>query len=581
MALELINIYKSYNNQTIIDNLTIKFPSNGLIGIVGKSGKGKSTLLNIISGLTQLDKGEVLYNSLSINEFDFYLNHVSYLHQNHNLISCLTIKENIELFSKLKDSNINTISLEKYQNELQLNSLLSKYPASLSGGEKQRVSLLRSMITNCDILLCDEPTGALDEVNSNIIMKNLSNYARDHLVIVVSHSKQLINKYSTGIIDLDSNQNIYNLNNELVRYDVLNHDRHHYKQKNNYVFKRLIQDKYKVLLLIIGQIFTICIAVIMATSIYSINNTYNNLYNKSLIKNQNMIIKKDSKEFSEDDFNHLKTKNNNKEYSYDLTKGMIKKSNHFASYTINKQLPFNNIIVNKAFKDKYTKGNIIDYKINNKSYELKVNQVLKDDINTEPTIYFNPNYLDSNLKKEIIDKSMVIIYDGTRYKVSNEYISLNPIKDIKDSYKLIYDICLYVAILFLIISFIISFVLFYLIYYSMALSRKKDYAILITNGLTKMKFKNMLINEACFISFLISGVSTIISYISLIIINKSPLVNMIINKDIKLTLPILYISRYDIYYLILVVYLLIGYLVTSKVYRQILKIDYVLVLKEK
>lgn len=223
MALQLINITKFYKygkkRQRVIDDLTIKFPSRGMIGIIGQSGTGKSTLLNIIAGIERPCNGQVLIDGHRLNYQQIRMyqrDYISYVYQFYNLVNALTIKENLILITKIKGIDLKQVSgqLEEYCRTLKVVELLERYPDELSGGQKQRIGLVRAFLCNTPILLADEPTGALNDKLSIEVMRLLKRYANEHLVIVISHNSRLIEQYTKMIVDLDKKKNYYNFSNE-------------------------------------------------------------------------------------------------------------------------------------------------------------------------------------------------------------------------------------------------------------------------------------------------------------------------------------------------------------------------------
>ena len=165
--LEIKKLSKRYDD-IIIDNLSICFPSTGMIVIVGKSGCGKTTLLNILGGIDQEYDGEVLFDQHYI-------------------------------LPKFFGNIIFKREIEDRREKLELTSFLKKKPVLLSGGQKQRVAMLRAMIKNVDILLCDEPTGSLDNDNAKVIFELLKQEAKERLVIVITHNEQLAYQYANQV----------------------------------------------------------------------------------------------------------------------------------------------------------------------------------------------------------------------------------------------------------------------------------------------------------------------------------------------------------------------------------------------
>lgn len=211
--LELKNIKKSYKTgdfvQHALKDVSIKFRTNEFVAILGPSGSGKTTLLNIIGGLDRYDQGDLIINRRSTTKFkdqnwDFYRNNcVGFIFQSYNLISHINVLENVEMstilsgYSKKKRRKKAIEALEK----VGLKDHIYKKPNQLSGGQMQRVAIARSLVNDPDIILADEPTGALDTKTSKQIMDLISEIAKDKLVIMVTHNPELAEKYATRIIE--------------------------------------------------------------------------------------------------------------------------------------------------------------------------------------------------------------------------------------------------------------------------------------------------------------------------------------------------------------------------------------------
>ncbi len=212
--LELKNITKIYATddfkQTALDNISIVFRKCEFVSILGPSGSGKTTLLNIIGGLDNYTDGDLIINGTSTKKYsdrdwDTYRNHrVGFVFQSYNLITHQSILSNVELALTLsgvgkKERRKRAIdALEK----VGLKDHINKRPNQLSGGQMQRVAIARALVNNPDILLADEPTGALDSQTSEQIMDLLKEVAKDRLVIMVTHNAELAHEYSTRIVEL-------------------------------------------------------------------------------------------------------------------------------------------------------------------------------------------------------------------------------------------------------------------------------------------------------------------------------------------------------------------------------------------
>ncbi len=210
--LELKNITKVYKTgdftQKALDNISINFRNNEFVSILGASGSGKTTLLNIIGGLDKYTSGDLFINNVSTKKYkdrdwDTYRNHkVGFIFQSYNLITHQSILENVELaltLSGVKKKKRRKKAIEALD-KVGLKKHIYKKPNQLSGGQMQRVAIARALINNPDVILADEPTGALDTKTSEQIMKLLLEIAKDKLVIMVTHNPELAKNYSTRIV---------------------------------------------------------------------------------------------------------------------------------------------------------------------------------------------------------------------------------------------------------------------------------------------------------------------------------------------------------------------------------------------
>ena len=229
--LKVKNITKIYKTegfeQKALNKVSINFRKNEFVSILGPSGSGKTTLLNIIGGLDNYNSGDLIINNISTKKFtdrdwDSYRNHrVGFVFQNYNLISHQTVLKNVELALTL--SGISKIERRnksiKVLKEVGLKEHMNKRPNQLSGGQMQRVAIARALVNNPEIILADEPTGALDSDTSIQIMKILKKISQDKLVIMVTHNPELAKEYSSRIINIKdgkiiSDTNPYNGNEQ-------------------------------------------------------------------------------------------------------------------------------------------------------------------------------------------------------------------------------------------------------------------------------------------------------------------------------------------------------------------------------
>ena len=222
--LELKNIkkvYKTFDDEVqALKGINLKFRNSEFVSILGQSGCGKTTLLNIIGGLDRYTSGDIIINGKSTKDFkdrdwDAYRNYsIGFIFQSYNLIGHQSVLANVELALTISgvSKKERKQRAKKALEEVGLKDQIYKKPNQLSGGQMQRVAIARALVNNPDIILADEPTGALDTKTSEQVMQILKKISKDKLIIMVTHNPDLAQKYSSrtikildGIITEDSN----------------------------------------------------------------------------------------------------------------------------------------------------------------------------------------------------------------------------------------------------------------------------------------------------------------------------------------------------------------------------------------
>ncbi len=229
--LQIKNICKEYRTgslvQKALDHVSLNLRDNEFVAVLGPSGSGKTTLLNIIGGLDRYDSGDLIINGISTKKYrdrdwDSYRNHtIGFVFQSYNLIPHQTILANVEL--ALTISGVGKAErkerAQRALEEVGLGEQAHKRPNQLSGGQMQRVAIARALVNDPEILLADEPTGALDSDTSVQVMELLKDVARDRLVVMVTHNPELAHSYATRIVNLKdgrirSDSDPYDINEE-------------------------------------------------------------------------------------------------------------------------------------------------------------------------------------------------------------------------------------------------------------------------------------------------------------------------------------------------------------------------------
>ena len=213
--LEAVKISKTYKPKRgvpvkALDGVSLKFPDRGMVFLLGKSGSGKSTLLNLLGGLDRYDKdgGEIIINGVSSRNFsqqhfDSYRNaYVGFIFQEYNILDEFTVGANIGLALELQGKRADDGEINRILHEVDLDGYGSRRPNELSGGQKQRVAIARALVKNPEIIMADEPTGALDSNTGKQVFDTLKRLSCDKLVIIVSHDRDFSEKYADRIIEL-------------------------------------------------------------------------------------------------------------------------------------------------------------------------------------------------------------------------------------------------------------------------------------------------------------------------------------------------------------------------------------------
>ncbi len=211
--LETRNLVKIYMPKkgipvTALDKVNLKFPETGMVFLLGKSGSGKSTLLNVLGGLDNYNNGEIIIKGVSSRKFkqqhfDSYRNtYVGFIFQEYNILEDFTVGANIALAIELQNRKAQDSDVNDILKQVDLEGYGSRKPNELSGGQKQRVAIARALVKNPQIIMADEPTGALDSTTGRQVLETLKKLSREKLVIVVSHDREFAEQYADRIIEL-------------------------------------------------------------------------------------------------------------------------------------------------------------------------------------------------------------------------------------------------------------------------------------------------------------------------------------------------------------------------------------------
>ena len=277
LRIENVSKYYKYgkNRKVILDKVNISLGRSGMVAIIGASGSGKSTLLNIIAGSLRSDEGKVIVGDkdiqkLSEKEINYYRNKVvGYIYQDYNLIEYMSVYDNVRI--GYSDNNRDyVLALLK---QLDIYDKRDILVTKLSGGEKQRVAIARAMINNPRILLCDEPTGALDSQNGIMVMEILKKISENRLVIVVSHDKDLVSRYANEIINISDGVVMQdkkgNTNNDME--DKIIYKRVRMRKLSDIALRHLLSNKKRTIM----TMSAISLGIISMMMILCMGNNFN------------------------------------------------------------------------------------------------------------------------------------------------------------------------------------------------------------------------------------------------------------------------------------------------------------------
>ena len=211
--LETKNLCKTYKPKKgvpveALKNVSLKFSDKGMVFLLGKSGSGKSTLLNVLGGLDNYNSGEIIIKGVSSKEFkqkhfDSYRNtYVGFIFQEYNVLDDFSVGANIALSIQLQGRKPTDNEINDILREVDLEGYGQRKPNELSGGQKQRVAIARALVKNPQIIMADEPTGALDSNTGIQVLETLKKLSNERLVIVVSHDREFAMQYADRIIEL-------------------------------------------------------------------------------------------------------------------------------------------------------------------------------------------------------------------------------------------------------------------------------------------------------------------------------------------------------------------------------------------
>ena len=290
--IKISNMYKSYSSkytgkQEVFKDFSIDFPSKGFVSIIGKSGCGKTTLLNVIGGIDSIDKGYVNVFGYDISKYsngnilidEYRKDIVGFVFQSYNLINNISVYKNLVLPLEMQGYSNEEIKIkiEEVLVKVEMIEYKNRMPYELSGGQQQRVAIARALIKKSKVVLADEPTGNLDSATATEILKLLKEISEDRLVIFITHDKEYADTYSDNVIQIKDGQiiNKYKLSVEKIKEDIK-------QAKSKVGFKSILKNSLENIKLnlvkniLVALLFSVTITII-ASSIVLLTTSKNEI----------------------------------------------------------------------------------------------------------------------------------------------------------------------------------------------------------------------------------------------------------------------------------------------------------------
>ena len=586
--LELKHISKMFDQRKILDDISLVFPDVGLIGIQGRSGCGKSTLLSIISGLEKQYEGTVLFQGKSIIEHkSFQKKYLSYMLQYHDYIGSMTVYENIVLACHIGGIQADKKEIMKLAKRLNMEDYLYSFCCQLSGGQIQRMSIMKALMKKSQILLCDEPTGSLHRKQALEVMELLQEISQDILVVVVSHDTHLLTQYCDTVMTLNNGK----LSGQMI-------ENHHdlpmmITQPRSlwfYTFRQMLSQKNKLIFLFAFQWIMITATVLMLAGIAGIQKAIKE--SEHSVQSQVMTIQKKNNE----PFLHMPSHSLflSCDYYYSMNHLYIQKKsqNIDASFYImpkstqHIKLQWGRIPTHKyevlVSHSLYQQIKQNDIQIGTLSGNFRIVGVSEAMLFEGMECYMHKDILED--LQEFKDESTlrVEVKDGHARELYDHYdknmIIYNEVIERSNQYQTLVKLAQTIALIFIVMSSIISLLLIGIVESIIQYDRLHDYAYLKSLGISARHFFMLTMIEACLMSFFMIFGGFVLAHMSYLYVNE--IFDLKKKMLFELSLPVYFHLRYGLYVLIAIAYVMMNMLATLYPYWKLKSYNVVELLKE-
>lgn len=588
--LELQHIYKKINDRLILNDICYVFPSSGLIGIQGESGCGKSSLLYIIGLLDEDFEGKIIWNGQVIeNRLQWIQEHISFMMQNNDSIEALTVQENITLSCQCANLYFSKNFKQKIMKQLDIAQLSHRHPSQLSGGQRQRVSIAKSLLKQTDILLCDEPTGALNDRQAHEIMSILKDHSKNILIIVVSHDHRLLKEYCDEILCLKNGQlKGHSLEDVKVTY----HDKKYRRYSLiHYPIRQLIMQRNKFMFLFLFQWIVI---VAFFFIVVGVNGIFDAIHENEIHDVFASIMTIEKKDGSAFESIPTFTSASHIDYVYE-TESIICQSQQKDLQCLFSFLPYNTkhiqlsqgrmpqnnheVIITYALAQQLSDSSIHLLSIQK---DVQVVGVLKKDLFQSQSIYCLPSFQNEIEDLKNIYSLRIETNQSARdlYQLlSQDYFVYSDTIERVDQYQNLLQLGQVVSFVFIGVSLLISILLIHIVFSMIYFERKHDVSYLLSLGLTHRRLMILSFMESMILGFVIAGGGSLICmgtyyYLKYVFDFQSHFYFDLILKTICF-------SHYDLYLFIFILYMIMCIIASLIPMKRMMNVHMIDVLREE
>ncbi len=597
MTLSAINITKTFRDggsvNQVFENLSISFPAAGCVYLVGKSGGGKSTLLNILGGIESVDSGMVTLNNRDISRIGEYLrDHVAFLHQRANLLGFLNARANVVLACDLKRVCFDEKKYRALVASMDLCGHDEKPISQLSFGMCQRFALIQALLSKARIILLDEPTGSVDLHSRSIIKKTIEKYSKDRLFVIATHDLKLIS--SGMVVDLDNLGRTYDFNND--RYALVKRGPLAPFRWNLYSWKQFSRDWKKAALIVSSQAIIATAIVVMLVLFYQ-GARYIDSARAECPYNRIITIESSSIAFEKSYLDKLVADYGVIGYNpyLDLNSLILKNDDDYLdvqSFQCNPDIAQSSIkagrmignpgeiLVNQALVDRGV--NLGEQIVGTVApITLVVVGVIADEFNSLPGVYYQDGYLPVGLSGDMT-KVNLVVEDYTQIarlidSLKGDFYAYSDFLTFKESYSNLLALAGFAGAFFIVVALVIGVILYSLVISATFYQRHQDNCLLLILGLNKRGLLGNMIGESLAVGMVISMMGSFFGLIATNFVKEMDFIPDFLKTPLKLD----FTTTAGLFLAIVLVYSLVGLVATLSQLNTIRKLKISQVLKEE